>query len=51
MVNNNNNEPEEKTVNINVAVDIDTYYKLRENAVKKHVDFHNYIRMIFQEVD
>jgi len=35
--------------NINVEVDEDLYFKLREKAVKRKVDFHNYIRMVYQK--
>ncbi len=38
--------------NINVEVDEDLYFELRKKAFDKKVDFHNYIRMVFQkEVD
>ena len=35
--------------NINVEVDEDLYFELRRKALDKKVDFHNYIRMIFQK--
>jgi len=39
-----------KTRNINVTIDEDTYWKLKENANKRKLDFHDYIRLIYQEV-
>lgn len=38
-----------ETKNINVNIDKELYYELRKNALEKKVDFHSYIKTLYQE--
>jgi len=46
MVKNNNNDDKR---NINVEVDKELYFALKKKALESNMDFHDYIRMIFQK--
>ena len=38
-----------KTKNINVSVDENLYFELRRRALESKMDFHNYIKTVFQK--
>lgn len=37
------------TRNINVEVEENLYFDLKAEANKRHVEFHDYVRLLFQE--